>query len=145
MLCASSFLALQAQTPSATAASSGVYTAAQAQQGNAAYQKQCASCHGDDLGGSGQTPPLNGDEFMTNWQGQTMGDLFEKVQTSMPADHPGTLTREQTADLLAYLLSSNHFPAGKTDLPTDAAALKQIHIDKAPAGGSAAGAADPGK
>lgn len=109
----------------------GVYTGTQAQRGEAAYHKLCASCHGDDLLGSGQAPPLSGNDFKANWNGQTVDDLFEEVQTSMPADSPGSLTREQTADLIAFLLKSNQFPAGKTDLASDAASLKEIKFEAA--------------
>jgi len=113
-------------------ASAGVYTTEQARRGNTLYQAQCVSCHSDDLQGSGMTPPLAGDDFMANWSGRPVAALFDKVQKTMPADHPGSLTRPQTADLVAFLLSSNNFPAGKTELPTDPGSLKQILIDKAP-------------
>lgn len=107
----------------------GVYSDAQAQRGDAAYHKLCASCHGDDLVGQGQTPPLSGDDFKSNWNGQTVDDLLEEVQTSMPGDKPGSLTREQTADIIAFVLKSNQFPAGAADLPSDGAALKLIKFE----------------
>jgi mono/diheme cytochrome c family protein len=86
-------------------ANEGVYTADQATKGDAVYKEQCAACHGDNLEGSGPMPPLAGKDFLSNWQGKTVGDLFEKTQTSMPATAPGTLTPEQTADVTAYMLS----------------------------------------
>ena len=107
----------------------GVYTAAQADRGKALYGKQCASCHGAGLDGSGQAPPLTGADFKGDWNGQTADDLFEKMQTSMPADRPGQLSREQNADILAFLLSSNGFPAGQKELPTDAPALQKIRFE----------------
>jgi S-disulfanyl-L-cysteine oxidoreductase SoxD len=122
---------LDAQTASST--SDGVYTPSQSQRGDPVYQKACASCHSDDLAGNGQAPALIGDDFISNWQGQSLGDLFDKIQTSMPADNPGSLTRGQNADILAYILNANKFPAGKTELPTDADALKHIRFDKPPA------------
>jgi mono/diheme cytochrome c family protein len=106
----------------------GVYTSEQANRGKALYGKECASCHGATLDGTGQAPPLAGADFKSNWNGQTVDDLFEKIQTSMPADQPGRLSREQNADILAFLLSSNGFPAGQKDLPTDAAALAKIRF-----------------
>ena len=109
----------------------GVYSDSQAQRGEAAYRKLCASCHGDDLSGQGQTPPLSGDDFKANWNSQTVDDLFEEVQAAMPADHPGSLTREQNADIIAFVLKSNQFPGGKSDLPSDAASLKQIKFEAA--------------
>ena len=45
-----------------------------------------------------------GKDFLTNWQGKTVGDLYEKTQTTMPATAPGTLTPAQAADILAFLL-----------------------------------------
>jgi mono/diheme cytochrome c family protein len=109
----------------------GVYAQTQADRGKMAYAKQCASCHGAALDGNGAVPPLAGADFKTNWNGQTADDLFEKVQTSMPADRPGTLSREQNADILAFLLQSNGFPAGQKDLPTDAAVLGKIRFEAA--------------
>ena len=109
----------------------GIYTQAQADQGKAAYTKSCASCHGAALDGTGQAPPLTGADFMGDWNGQTADDLFEKIQGTMPADAPGSLSREQNAGILAFLLESNKFPAGQKQLPTDAAALAKIRFESA--------------
>lgn len=107
----------------------GVFTQEQSTRGKAAYAKECASCHGAQLDGSGQAPPLAGADFKGDWNGQTADDVFEKMQTSMPADRPGQLTREQNADILAFLLSANGFPAGPKELPTDAAVLQKIRFE----------------
>jgi len=109
----------------------GVYTQGQADRGKVLYAQNCASCHGKTLDGAGAAPPLAGADFKSNWNGQTAGDLFEKTQTTMPADQPGKLSREQTADILAFLLAANAFPAGSKELPTEAAALATIHIEAA--------------
>lgn len=110
----------------------GVYTERQADQGAAAYAKACASCHGKTLEGSGAaTPPLMGSDFTMNWNGQPLDELFERIQTSMPADHPGTLSRAENAGILAYILKMNQLPAGKQDLPSEAEALKQIQFEAA--------------
>jgi len=55
----------------------GVYSSAQATRGEKAYRENCASCHGVNLEGSGQMPPLSGSDFTTNWNGMTLGDLFD--------------------------------------------------------------------
>jgi S-disulfanyl-L-cysteine oxidoreductase SoxD len=109
----------------------GVYTQEQASRGKTLYSKQCASCHGEALDGSGQAPPLAGADFKSNWNGQTAEDLLEKMQASMPADQPGKLSREQNADILAFLLGFNEFPAGQKELPTDAAVLQKIRFETA--------------
>ena len=83
------------------------------------YKAQCTSCHGDALDGVGPYPPLSGDDFLTKYQGQPALNLYNMIQKLMPATAPGTLTRPQAADLLAYILSFNKFPAGKTEFPTD--------------------------
>jgi mono/diheme cytochrome c family protein len=109
----------------------GVYSAGQADKGKSAYGKECASCHGQTLGGSGTAPPLAGQEFQGNWNGETTDDLFEKIQATMPGDRPGQLSRDVNADILAYLLAANGFPAGAKDLPSDAAALAKIRFETA--------------
>jgi mono/diheme cytochrome c family protein len=126
-LCLASFF-VRAQSPASTR--DGVYTDAQAARGQASYKTACASCHGDSLQGSGAaTPPLAGPDFTANWTGQTLGDLFDRIQTTMPADHPATLSRSVNADIVAYILKANKLPAGKQDLPADAEALKQIRFE----------------
>jgi mono/diheme cytochrome c family protein len=109
----------------------GVYSAEQAQRGDGIYRKECASCHGETLDGQGPTPPLAGDDFKSNWNGQTLKDLFDKIQTTMPADHPGKLSRQETADILAFMLGANKFPAGKTALGSNTEALARIRFDTA--------------
>jgi mono/diheme cytochrome c family protein len=108
----------------------GVYSAEQAKRGQDVYGKECASCHGSDLTGGESAPALAGAGFLSNWTGQTVGDLFERTQKSMPANTPGKLTRAQTADVVAYMLSANRFPEGKTEMDRQTEALKQIRIEE---------------
>lgn len=107
----------------------GVYTKEQAQRGGAAYAEECASCHGLTLNGGEMAPPLTGGEFMSNWNGLTVGDLFDRIRTTMPADRPGRLNREKNADILAHILSMNQFPAGSMELSRQSEALKEIRIE----------------
>jgi len=106
----------------------GVYTAEQAKRGEALYKENCAACHGEDLAGSGPMPALAGNDFVANWK--TVGDLFEKTHTSMPASAPGSLSEQQTSDIIAFLLSKSNFPAGQTELAAKQDALMQIKIEK---------------
>ena len=119
-------LALAAQTTRTVW--DGVYTEEQSKRGGALYAKECASCHGAQLTGGESAPPLTGDGFMSNWTGQTVGDLFERIRQSMPQDDPGRLSRQQDADILAFLFSANGFPAGKGELDKQTDALKLIQI-----------------
>jgi len=109
----------------------GVYTDEQAARGVSLYQRECASCHGKALEGAGVFPPLAGDDFKSNWDGRPLGDLFEQMRVSMPADHPGKLNGDRNADILAYMLKQNGFPAGSTAMKGDANALKSIRFDAA--------------
>jgi len=113
----------------ASSVKDGVYAQVQAGRGKSVYASSCAGCHGDTLEGSGQIPPLAGPEFLSNWKGQTLADLFDKMKTTMPADAPGKLSNDQNIDLLAFLLSFNKFPAGPSDLKYDPAVLERIHIE----------------
>jgi mono/diheme cytochrome c family protein len=107
----------------------GVYTEAQAKRGEAVYKQSCASCHGVALEGIETAGPLTGARFTANWNGVSVGDMFERVKVSMPNDRPGTLSRQQTADVLSYVFSFNRFPAGKTELARQTELLKQIKFE----------------
>src|SRR5919108_4173741 len=109
--------------------SAGIYTDAQAKRGAGLYKDQCAACHGDDLRGNDIIPGLTGQTFTGNWQGKSLGDLYDKIQMTMPALNPGSLTPEQTADLIAHMLSVSKYPAGQSDLAAKVEALQQIKID----------------
>jgi mono/diheme cytochrome c family protein len=104
----------------------GVYTDAQAKRGEAVYTTSCAGCHQPDLSGDGQAPALVGKEFNMDWIDLSVGDLFDRTRISMPADKPGSLAANDVADVVAFLLSKGKFPAGATELPSDAASLKAI-------------------
>jgi len=106
----------------------GVYTEEQAKRGAALYSDNCAQCHGTDLTGGESAPPLSGNAFFANWEGLSIGDLFERIRTSMPADRPGRLSRDQNADIVAQILKVNGFPAGATELARQTEVLKQIQL-----------------
>jgi mono/diheme cytochrome c family protein len=106
----------------------GVYSEEQARRGEVAYRQSCVNCHGPELEGADMTPPLVGGAFTSNWNDLSVGDLFERIRATMPLDKPGTLSRQQNADVLAFLLKANLWPAGTTELSRDLGALKQIRI-----------------
>jgi quinoprotein glucose dehydrogenase len=107
----------------------GVYTKAQAERGQALYNSTCASCHGDQLNGGETAPPLAGGEFMANWNGLPVGQLFERIRTGMPPAEPGKVTRDAKVNILAYVLSVNRFPAGDKELPRQTEAMNTIKIE----------------
>jgi mono/diheme cytochrome c family protein len=102
----------------------GVYAAAQAHRGESLYAEYCVICHGQDLLGGEMAPPLIGGQFQSNWNQQTLGDLFERIRVSMPLNAPGTLSRQQSADILSFLLSKDGYPAGQSELPAQTESLQ---------------------
>jgi mono/diheme cytochrome c family protein len=113
---------------------SGVYTEDQSKRGERVYADSCTSCHAAELTGGQVVPALVGDEFLTKWYGAMVGDLFEQIRMTMPQDAPGSLNPAQYADVLAYILDKNKFPAGKKELAGDTEALKAIRIEPKKAG-----------
>ena len=110
----------------------GVYTKEQAKRGLATYGEECQKCHGENMGGGEGGPPMVGEEFLRKWNGKTAGDLFAITRKTMPMDDPGSLGSKEYADLVAYILSVNDFPAGPKELDRDITALNEIRIEMKP-------------
>jgi hypothetical protein len=108
---------------------SGIYTEEQAKSGAAVYAKSCSECHLEDLAGDGFAPALRGPEFMSNWNGLTVGDLFERIRVSMPPSDPNSVTPKEKAAILAHLFKSAGFPAGQAELAGESAPLKAIKFE----------------
>lgn len=109
----------------------GVYSEAQAERGHTLYMQNCSRCHGADLSGTYEIPPLVG-RFMPYWSGSTLDQLFDYVSTAMPLDRPGSLSASANADILAFILKSNDIPSGSRELA--AGGLKAITFDPAKPG-----------
>ena len=116
--------------PAAHTAQDGVFTDAQANRGNALYQDNCASCHGGSLQGEEENPALSGKHFSSRWGGLPVSAIYGFINTQMPLGQPGALGVQADADIVAYILSVNKFPAGQTELPADNNVLKTITINK---------------
>src|SRR5262245_9605343 len=97
----------------------GIYSDAQAQRGRGFYAEHCASCHGAKLEGA-EHRALKGDRFWATWQDTTVDRLLTHVGTNMPHSEDGslkgTLGARVYADIVAYILSTNQFPAGASEL-----------------------------
>jgi S-disulfanyl-L-cysteine oxidoreductase SoxD len=107
----------------------GVYTEEQSKRGGPMYSEFCASCHGPELMGGEMAPPLATGDFLSGWDGLTLGDLFERIRISMPQNAPGSLSGQQNADILAFILSANKYPAGAAELSNQAMILKTIKFE----------------
>jgi mono/diheme cytochrome c family protein len=121
----------------------GVYSAAQAARGVQIYRTQCAECHGAAMEGT-SGPPLAGDFFLSNWSARSLSALVDRIQKTMPFSAPGTLTRQQSTDLVAAILQGGKFTAGQADLNDVAlaqTAFPQARRSAAPVPGIAPAAA----
>jgi S-disulfanyl-L-cysteine oxidoreductase SoxD len=108
----------------------GVYTTEQAGRGKGVYDEQCASCHGAMASVTPDMAPLLNDSgFQNLWRDRSLAQLFARIRETMPQDKPNTLSPEDTAALVAYILSGNQLPAGDTALPIDPGILKEIRVD----------------
>ena len=96
----------------------GVFAAAQAERGRGQYESLCQTCHGADLSG-GRARTLSGEDFMRNWRGLTLHDLFDRLQT-MPPSASIRVEEETYLDILSFVLDTNGFPAGETVLTAEA-------------------------
>jgi len=118
MICACAFagvLWLNLQAQPARSVSDGVYSAAQAIRGQEIYKAQCAECHGNVLEGTVGSP-LAGDSFLSAWSARPLSALVDKIQKTMPFSAPGSLSRQQSTDLTAYMLQVGKFTAGRAEL-----------------------------
>ena len=106
----------------------GIYTDEQAARGETLYAERCATCHGDTLGGVESAPALTGTTFYSNWEGEMLEALFNRMRSTMPLDKPGSLSRAQNADILAHMLKVGGYPAGAAPLDGQAGALSTVTI-----------------
>lgn len=122
---------LSAQTvTSARSVWDAVYSQDQAKRGQAAYAQACSACHQADLSGNDQAPSLAGGEFLDRWNDQSVGDLADRIRLTMPQDNIGSLNVQTSADITAYLLQVNNFPAGAEELKADRSAMKALVIKR---------------
>jgi alcohol dehydrogenase (cytochrome c) len=107
-----------------SAPGAGDYTKEQAQIGAQIYSGTCSVCHGSKLQG-GAAPALTGPVFAQSLKAtySTASPLFALISTQMPVNNPGSLSKQQYTQVLAFILAKNGYPAG--NVPLDAA-----HMDK---------------
>ncbi|HTJ25790.1 MAG TPA: cytochrome c [Candidatus Limnocylindria bacterium] len=83
-----------------------LYTAQQAESGEALFAGKCAQCHGDRFRAG---PPLTGSRV-------TVGAIFQHATRHMPMQNALALTDDQYVRIMAAILEQNGFPAGSTPL-----------------------------
>ena len=106
----------------------GAYTEEQAIRGQVVYYEQCLVCHGEMMNGLDQAPPLAGPQFTGVWNGESLWAMVERIDT-MPPNMPGSLSRQDTVDVLTYILWYNGLPLGNAALATDQKKLAEMEFE----------------
>lgn len=88
-------------------AQSGPFTQAQVTAGHENFIGYCSSCHGGDLAGGGDAPPLTGAFFSNDWAKYSVSQLYAFVANAMPQGLEGELKPEEYSSIIAYLLAAN--------------------------------------
>ena len=142
---------LQAQAPAGQGRANvppgeALFTQAQAAAGKAAYEQNCAGCHGANVDDGKSGPALRGAAFLGKYAGKPAADLFTFVSTKMPKGNPGSLGGAEYAQILAYVLQQSGYATGRKELASDAAALASVTIPgpAGPAGRGGGGGLPPG-
>jgi mono/diheme cytochrome c family protein len=108
-LACSATLATLTSVANGLSTKNGVFTDEQAARGKQVYEKSCQNCHQPDFYV----------EKLAKWENKPVGDLFQALSTTMPADNVGSLLTSEYLDVLAYVFSITGSPAGKSELTTD--------------------------
>ncbi len=116
---ATATLAMQAPNKSTN---DGVYTKAQGERGQKVFSEKCTACH--------ESSRFSGEAFHESWDNKALKELWDVASGTMPEDNPGSLKQQEYADILAYFLSLNAYPAGEVELQGNAPAMAAIKIDK---------------
>lgn len=107
---------------SAPAAAAGAvsFTDAQADRGREVFRGQCTECHASS--------EFSDSQFKFKWSRRHAGALYDLIQTQMPETAPGSLTDDETVDLVSYILRMNGFAPGAAELSADADVLAGISL-----------------
>lgn len=106
--------------PAQRTTKTGVYSREQADRGQLIYSGMCKNCH--------SLESHTAVAFTAKWNGKALVDLYNYISEQMPKNEPGSLSAEEYADVLAYVLKLNRMPSGSDDLP-NADGMKTIRID----------------
>lgn len=114
------------QAPSGARAAAGgsttgaVFSDAQANRGRDTFRAGCTECH--------FSSEFRDSSFKFKWSRRSAGNLYQMIQTEMPEDAPGSLSPEQTVELVSYILRMNGFEPGASDIMPDRAVLDEISL-----------------
>jgi mono/diheme cytochrome c family protein len=108
----------------ATTGSTDAAGADQVAAGKAAYQAQCAACHGTSLEGHDPAPSLSGSVLAQRWTGQDTQAFYDRIRTTMPLSSPGSLGDDSYAAIVAFIRANN----GDANTLLDAKTMKGLPV-----------------
>lgn len=114
--------AAQSASSDSSAGHAAVYTAVQAEAGEAVFRGTCGNCH--------STSQFLGPSFDVVWAGRRVFEFFDQLRSTMPLDNPGGLSRAEYAGVIAYILKLNDYPAGDVPLPEDDESLRKLKFER---------------
>lgn len=123
-LAAAGFLAAacagRGDPPPPAPAATGAYGVEQAARGGETFRRICADCHA--------AAEFRGGDFAWRWRRRTAWDLYRRIATTMPITDPGSLPEQTYADVIAFILSLNAYPAGSAELLAAESAMAVIPL-----------------
>ncbi len=114
------------------------YSSQQADAGATVYGTACAGCHLPDLRGSAEAPELAGPSFRGGWGSQPVGVLLDYTRRSMPVSDPGSLTQDEYAAVVAFIMQENGVDPGPAPLSFSTDGLVALGDGTAPGAGDTA-------
>lgn len=111
---------MPASMPVEAAASAHTFTEEQADRGRDVFRASCTECH--------YSSEFSDSQFQFKWSRRSAGSLYQLIQTSMPETAPGSLSDEETVDLVSYILRMNGFEPGSSELAADRAVLDEVSL-----------------
>ena len=110
----------QPDSDSSAAPTSGIFSATQADRGEATFDEVCSQCH--------TTSEFRGASFQRNWGRRTIYSFFRTVRSTMPDDNPGGLDEQTYLDVTTYIMRMNGHEAGPSEMLPDSP-MRQVRMD----------------
>ena len=106
--------------PAVSATAMASFTDGQADLGREVFRSQCTECHASS--------EFSDAQFKFKWSRRHVGSLYQMIQTQMPETAPGSLSDDETVNLVSYILRMNGFEPGDAELAADRAVLDGISL-----------------
>jgi len=109
--------------PDPNAMTPAIYSTAEAERGEKAFDEKCSGCHGVNTWG----PSLQGSAFWESWNLKSARSLYSTIIGAMPPDQPGSLSERTVLDIVSYLFQANGLPSGNQEI-AGAAELNSVKV-----------------